>query len=350
MAQSRSSGRRAMRVFVAPGSHAERICRRYAGREPAPDAARRAVRPAHQVTEPEAIANGFQPQPELNLRDNGGKIIRDLVFTNFYVGGSGAWDQSDIKAIDENLAAAMSDVHLNNVIIQYFRNAAAITSTFRPSTILPGAAPDTISQQDLEAMIRSMHGAGNFGGFDTGSTVFNFMLPRGVVLTIGDPDGDIVLTTGDPEGDASKAGAARQKKGEVEDKASSLEGLGGFHGSVQTNGDTVYYAIGAFSEGNNGIVAFDQSWKNVVATFYHELNEARTDIDVETGAVAWVTDENPSEEIGDTPIRLAGNDLSLVFKEVPRADGRGTVPIQLMWSNFVAGPEGPSKKPRPATS
>jgi hypothetical protein len=188
-------------------------------------------------------------------------------------------------------------------------------------------------------MIRSMHSAGRFGGFDLGSTVFNFMLPRGVVLTIGDP-----------EGDASAGGAAGQKKGEVEDKASSLQGLGGFHGSVQTGGDTVYYAIGAFSEGDNGIVAFDQSWKNVVATFYHELNEARTDIDVETNAVAWVTDENPSEEIGDTPIRLAGDNLSLVFKEVPRADGQGTVPIQLMWSNFVGGPEGPSKKPRPATS
>jgi hypothetical protein len=79
-------------------------------------------------------------------------------------------------------------------------------------------------------------------------------------------------------------------------------------------------------------------------------NEARTDIDVETNAVAWVTDKNPSEETGDTPIRLAGANLSLVFKEAPRASGNGTVPIQLMWSNFVGGPEGASKKPRPATS
>jgi hypothetical protein len=41
-----------------------------------------------------------------------------------------------------------------------------------------------------------------------------------------------------------------------------------------------------FSEGNNGIPAFDESWKNVVATFYHELVEARTDADVEQGEVA----------------------------------------------------------------
>jgi hypothetical protein len=291
------------------------------------------------VTEPEAIARGFRPQPELNLHDRGGKILTDLVFTNFYVGGRAAWDPGDVRAIDENLAAAMSDAHLNNVVIQYFRNAAAITSTFRPSSILPDAAPDTISRDDLESMIGSMQAAGSFEGFELGSTVFNFMLPRGVVLTLGDPDGD-----------AKTGGAAGEKKGEVEDKASSLEGLGGFHGSVQTPGGTVYYAVGAFSEGNNGIVAFDQSWKNVVATFYHELNEARTDIDVETNAVAWVTDETQGEEIGDTPIRLAGADLSLVFKEVPRADGKGTVPIQLMWSNFVGGPEGPSRTPRPAAS
>jgi len=31
----------------------------------------------------------------------------------------------------------------------------------------------------------------------------------------------------------------------------------------------------------NGIPVFDEPWKNVVATFYHELNEARTDADVE---------------------------------------------------------------------
>jgi hypothetical protein len=31
----------------------------------------------------------------------------------------------------------------------------------------------------------------------------------------------------------------------------------------------------------NGIPVFDQPWKKVVATFYQELNEARTDADVE---------------------------------------------------------------------
>jgi hypothetical protein len=48
----------------------------------------------------------------------------------------------------------------------------------------------------------------------------------------------------------------------------------------------VYYAVGVYSQTEtdgtvNGIPVFEQPWKNVVATFYHELNEARTDADVE---------------------------------------------------------------------
>ncbi len=52
-----------------------------------------------------------------------------------------------------------------------------------------------------------------------------------------------------------------------------------------------------------------------MATFYHELQEARTDPDVE-------------------------GMLTKVFKEVPLADGSGTVPVQLQYSNAVHGPEG----------
>ena len=109
----------------------------------------------------------------------------------------------------------------------------------------------------------------------------------------------------------------------------------------------IYYAVGVFSEGGNGIVAFDQPWKNVVATFYHELIEARTDADVEDGLVAWVNRERPSEEIGDIPMTLAGPNLRKVMKEVPLSDGSGTVPIQLMWSNAVGGPEEPSTVAHP---
>ncbi len=111
----------------------------------------------------------------------------------------------------------------------------------------------------------------------------------------------------------------------------------------------------------NGIVAFDKPWKNVVATYYHELNEVRTDPDVEDATnvdesrLGWYSDgpdilgNHASGEIGDFPIDeaniFAARDLSTVFKEVSLTNGTGTVPIQLQYSNAVHGPEGPIAKP-----
>jgi hypothetical protein len=325
MATRKSLGTRPMNVFVRPGSKAELACRRYAARED--------VAPKEPPPRSEVIAPGFTRRTSLNLADHGGKIIQDLVYTNFFVGGS-AWDPHDIQRIDENLEKAMTDQHLNNVLTQYFRGAANITSTFRPSSRL-SVKPDTISQPEVESLLMGLHSGSKLTGFDFSNTVFNFMLPKGTVLTIDDGSGD-----------TGGKGKSKAHSAPVEEEASSLEGLGGFHGSIHIGTDTLYYAVGVFSEGANGIVAFDEPWKNVVATFYHELVEARTDADVGDNRVAWVNNERPSEEIGDIPMTLAGSNLGKVMKEVPLADGSGTVPIQLMWSNAVGGPEGPIATPR----
>lgn len=45
------------------------------------------------------------------------------------------------------------------------------------------------------------------------------------------------------------------------------------------------------------------------------------------------------------PMAEAQGMVDLVLKEVPLADGSGTVPIQLMWSNAAAGPEAPISRP-----
>jgi hypothetical protein len=37
----------------------------------------------------------------------------------------------------------------------------------------------------------------------------------------------------------------------------------------------------------------------------------------------------------------AGEHLETVMREVPLTRGKGKVPVQLMWSNAVGGPEGP---------
>ena len=294
---------------------------------------------------PEDLAAGIQPRPELNLQNFGGKTITDLLFVNNYLGGQAAWAPSDISSIDDALSKAMSDSALQSVIRQYFD--LAISSRMLPSAVLPDAAPDQIFKDQVEALATQIFTSGGLGGADPASTVINIMLPRGVVLVDGFSPG--FQPPAGQEAEHQRRLAAVVK---IDDEdADSKHGLGGYHGSVHVTSDgsdvTVYYAVGVYSEGDNGIPAFNQSWKNVVATFYHELNEARTDADVEDvnrtnndSLLGWYSPPQGGGEIGDIPINEAGaaGNLSLVFQEINLADGSGTVPVQLMWSNKDDGP------------
>ncbi len=275
------------------------------------------------VASHESIAAGIQPNSAYDLYYRGGKLLPNLQFTIFYVGGSQVWQNSDRTNIDNALSAAMSDTNLNNVMTQYF-NDQSLTSVFKPSTILSAAAPSQVAQSDIESMLASMYTGGQLQAYDLTSTVFCFILPSGVVLS----DGNV----------------------------NSQQGLGGFHGAVQSGSATLYYAVVAYAENQangqmNGIVAFNAPWKNITAALYHELNESRTDPDV-NGVPGWLS--NPisdfggqSVEVGDAPVFEAGSNLGLVFKEVPLTNGNGTVPIQLMYSDAVHGPEGPQTTPDP---
>ena len=288
------------------------------------------------------LAAGFPRRPSLNLHNFGGKTITDLVFVNHYLGGSAAWDPADMTSIDGALAQALSDDGLQSVIQQYYD--PAISSRMLPSVVLPGAAPDRIYKDQVEALAAQIFTSGALAGADPGSTVINIMLPRGVVLVDGFSPG---FTP--PPGQEAQHERRQRAVVKIDDDqdADSLNGLGGYHGSTHVTSagaDTaVYYAVGVYSEGSNGIPVFDQSWKNVVATFYHELNEARTDPDVEdvirtndSSKLGWYSKRGG--EIGDIPMKEARTNLTLVFQEVELADGSGTVPVQLMWSNKNAGP------------
>lgn len=319
--------------------------------------------------EPEARVPGIKASPAHDLRYQGGKILPDLTFTNLYVGGANSWATSDRENIDQALAAAMSDQHLNNVMLQYFAQPA-ITTTFKPSTILPGSPPSNVSQGDTEQMLKDLYAAGKLAGYDLATTVFCFMLPRGTVLTDDPaPSGQASASEGAQAKEAKEAqgkhGRVRMAdKPEFDEAADSLNGLGGYHGSIHpdqaTPGLTLYYAVGVYSELRaggtpNGIPVFDQSWKNVVATFYHELNEARTDADVEdanqsgvanpVSLLGWIS--RKGEEVGDFPV-FEARPLTQVFQEVKLTDGSGTVPVQFMYSDAVHGPEGPIATPHPS--
>jgi hypothetical protein len=270
---------------------------------------------------------GLPADPSLNLERFAGKTIEQLTFTNVYLGGAAAWRSDDIQQIDWALPAAMQDSHLNNVLAQYFPDGKP-TTAFKPSRVLEESLPERVYRDTIESIVASLDQSGTLAGFDLASSVFCLLLAEGVVLVDG--------VSTDPNGVDSK------------------HGLGGYHGSIHakrgSKTETVYYAVCVYSDALNGISVFPDAWKNTCAVFYHELCEARTDPDVEDAIRAgnsshandflgWYSPQGG--EIGDIPLEEAGGNLTSIIREVKLASGTKTVPVQFMWSNAVAGPEGP---------
>jgi hypothetical protein len=281
----------------------------------------------------------LQGPPTANdLRYRGGKTIANLVYRTFYVGGDTSWNANDVRSIDTTLAVAMTDPGLNGIVQQYFDDP--VSASFAGSEILHGPRPRLVTQSSIEREIRRLHHQGMLGTFDLERTALVFVLPSGTIL--GDEHA--------PRG----AWLSEQRCGApFEDDTTSLAGLGGYHGSVRVvaeNGPrTVYYAVGVYSEirggRENGIPVFVESWKNVVATLYHQLCEVRTDPDIEAvirgelphSALGWVSDHG--FECGDFPVFEGGGELRRVFVEIDL--DRVVVPVQLQYSNKAHGPERP---------
>ena len=196
---------------------------------------------AHECTTDGSSCRGARPHSRAIFIFTAAKIITDLHFMNFFVGAD-AWAASDISNLNENLAAARSDTGLNNVMEQYF--PGSITSTFDGSGSLAGPAPVTFSQGDVEALVASLEAQGRFAGRDLQSTVFNFMLPTGTILNADE------ATTSSVSRAALTSKDTDKKKSPIpdDDDGDSTQRLGGYHGSVHIGGDTLYYAIGVFSE------------------------------------------------------------------------------------------------------
>ncbi len=276
------------------------------------------------------IAPGFKPKKAVNLTFRGGKTLPNLSFKSVYLGGA-RWTASDMHNIDMALSGALADPHLNNVIKQYYPGVATITSTFLGSSVSTAPVAATFNRDAVNPMISSLIADGTLGGVDFDTTVVCLFLPQGAILTT------------DAAGGVGKVGDGDKSA------ASSTQGLGGYHGSCHIGAQRVYFSVGVYSEVANGVAngipVWPDSWKNIVATFYHELVEARTDPDVEdairannNALLGWYSDAEG--EIGDIPITEAGANLHSVFVEVALVNGT-TAPIQLMWSNAVGGPQGP---------
>ncbi|MEQ1516786.1 MAG: hypothetical protein ABL931_09885 [Usitatibacteraceae bacterium] len=277
------------------------------------------------MSSPRAIAPGINPSVMDDLIYHGGKVVPQMEYQNVYLGGEASWQGSDIASIDTATKLAMTDKRLNNVMVQYFPGAS-VTCDARESFVLDEAKPKRMGEDDVRAVVTSIFDKALLKKKDLDTTLFNLVLPSGTTLHLG--------------------------------SSSSTNGLGGFHGSLHMKRGgkkiTLYYSANVFSEplangGENGIVAFDRPWKNVVGTLYHEINEFRTDPDVNDAIeqnnndfIGW--NSRRGHEVGDQPIFVA-NSLDQVFKEVRTTNGKRRIPVQFMYSNAVHGPEGPIAKP-----
>jgi hypothetical protein len=303
-----------MRIQARPGSPAER---RYY---------HNSALPKGGWPKPEVIAPGISPKPLDDLIFHGGKIVPQMEFQNVFLGGQASWKASDIDSINTAITLAMQDRNLNNVIKQYFVDIRSIACDPRSSVLIEEPNPGELDEPDVQQTVVRLLKERKVSDSGLDTVIFNLLLPPGCVLRLGD--------------------------------SNSLNGLGGYHGSVhfQNNGNqlTAYYSANVFSQKlpdgqMNGIPAFDASWKDVVGTLYHELNEYRTDADVkdaiesgENRFLGWMSAQG--QEIGDQPIATA-KALSLVFKEVLASTGGKRLPVQLLYSNAVHGAEGPIDQP-----
>lgn len=307
---------RPMCVQVRPGSLAE--SRYYL----------RAALPGGAWPRPRAIASGIDPAPIEDLIFFGGKVVPQMEFQNMYLGGAPSWRDEDVDSIDTAIQRAMRQKRLNNVMAQYFPGAR-LSCDMRDSFVVDEDKPKRLDQADVEAQVIALYDSGLLGKSSLGSCLFNLILPSATVLRL--------------------------------DTSSSMNGLGGYHGSVhfQRAGKriTLYYSATVYSQmlpdgRENGIAVFDKPWKNVVATLYHEANEFRTDPDVndanakgDDDLLGWVS--RSGQEVGDQPIFAAGQagDFRLVFKEVQDRPRKVRLPVQFMYSNVAHGAEGPIDHP-----
>ena len=274
---------------------------------------------------PRALAPGINPDVKEDLIFHGGKVVPQMEFQNVYLGGNASWATEDVTSIDAAIKLTMQDRRLNNVMLQYFPGVA-MSCDMRASFVLDAPKQVRLDEPDVQAVIASLYDSSLIKKTDLNTTIFNLILSPGTVLKLG--------------------------------SSSSSNGLGGYHGSTHIQRDgkriTLYYSANVYSEiqangKENGIAVFNKSWKNVVGTLYHELNEFRTDPDVNDAIVNNSNDflgwnSRTGREVGDQPI-FAATDLNQVFKEVKASTGSKRIPVQFMYSNAVHGAEGPIAKP-----
>ncbi len=242
---------------------------------------------------------GVEPRPHLDYY--GGNVLNHPNVSNIYVGDywgtkAGRSDRSSTDAFTKDF---LENPQSTGILKQYGGGAG----TFRGSSIhRTNGTPQTIGEDQIQNVINQQIASGKARS-NGDQSIYTVYLPPGTVLT-------------DPYGD------------------SSLNGLGGYHGSFMgANGKPIHYAAVVYGQGNNGIDFDGRPKDNLSIVASHELTETVTDPDVEqvnNGAplskLGWY--DNNYGEIGD--IALDTTQDPTLRNVWGRMDGFA---VQKEWSN-----------------
>ena len=227
--------------------------------------------------------------PHLTFR--GGKILSSPSFASIYYGPY--WKTSAGRAdssYEDTFGKFLLKSDYMSVLNQYGVKKGKFLGS---SQLTPKVATKTVNDNLIQRIVAHQIFTGAAPKPD-GQTVYTVFLQPGTILKT-------------PEG------------------YTSLEGLGGYHGSFDLDGKRVYYAAIVYSEGSNGIDFDGVARDNISITASHEWAEAATDPDVTNGKLGWYDDTYG--EIADIPISQ-GLDLSSVY------DRLGGYAVQKLWSNI----------------
>jgi hypothetical protein len=256
-----------------------------------------------------------------NVQYYGGKVLNQFNVQNVYLGSY--WNLPEGQADASKNDAFMKNYVSNDQAQSIWHQYGVQSGTYSGSQVVSKTihSGQKITQRTIEDAVKKLAAADPNPG---PNKLYNVVLPPGAVLSDG--------------------------------SATSLQGLGGYHGSVTVNGQPVYYSAIAYSKGNNGIdFTNGNAVDNVTITESHEISEAVTDPDVEVAsktnnwsALGWMDPQNG--EIGDMEVNDAapGTPLSTMY-----GTNDAGFAVQKIWSqqdqkNEISAVKPGSVQPLPA--
>jgi hypothetical protein len=221
---------------------------------------------------------------------HGGPVLKNPVYVPIYYGQYWSTTAGKADAAHNDAFAKEFGKSEGNAILHQY---GVGDGSFGGSTTVNVANPKKVTESQVQKIVKDQLAKGTVKPNAQG--IYTVMLPPNTVLDAG---GGVT----------------------------SKNGLGGFHGSYNdANGKKVYYAVIAYSKGNNGIDFTGKAQDNLSITESHEWREASTDPDVNNGTLGWYNDQENGEL----------DDLAMQFLPLNQVWGKDAAgfAVQKEWSN-----------------